>query len=56
MESVTNKPNTAIAFSGGGSRAYIAAIGYLAALSKLDLIKNIRYIGGNSNRVKPRNM
>jgi predicted acylesterase/phospholipase RssA len=43
---VSQKPNTAIAFSGGGSRAYVAAIGYLAGLNKLDLIKNIRYIGG----------
>lgn len=42
------KPNTAIGFSGGGSRAYICALGYLAGLNELDLIKNIRYIGKNS--------
>ena len=42
------KPNTGIVFSGGGSRAYVAAIGYLSGLVKLDLIKNIRYIGGIS--------
>ena len=43
-----SKPNTAIAFSGGGSRAYTAAMGYLGALRELDLFKNIRYIGGIS--------
>ena len=42
------KPNTAIGFSGGGSRAYICALGYLAGLHELNLIKNIRYIGKNS--------
>jgi hypothetical protein len=43
-----HRPNTAISFSGGGSRAYIAAMGYLAALRDLDLLKNVRYIGGIS--------
>lgn len=33
---------------GGGSRAYIAALGQLAALTELDLIKYVRYIGGTS--------
>eukprot|EP00286_Rhodomonas_abbreviata_P019853 CAMPEP_0181311752 /NCGR_PEP_ID=MMETSP1101-20121128/13316_1 /TAXON_ID=46948 /ORGANISM="Rhodomonas abbreviata, Strain Caron Lab Isolate" /LENGTH=576 /DNA_ID=CAMNT_0023418527 /DNA_START=26 /DNA_END=1756 /DNA_ORIENTATION=- len=42
------KPNTAIAFSGGGSRAFTTAMGYLAALHELDLFENIRYIGGIS--------
>uniref|UniRef100_A0A7S3MCL6 PNPLA domain-containing protein n=1 Tax=Spumella elongata TaxID=89044 RepID=A0A7S3MCL6_9STRA len=42
------KPNTAIAFSGGGSRAFSSAMGYLAALRDLDLLKNVRYIGGIS--------
>eukprot|EP01035_Chromulina_nebulosa_P019173 gene19173-25018_t len=45
---LSSKPNTAIAFSGGGARAYVGAIGYLAALNQLDLIKNVRYIGGIS--------
>ena len=45
VKEVLLKPNTAIGFSGGGSRAYICALGYLAGLSELDLIKNIRYIG-----------
>jgi hypothetical protein len=43
-----DRPNTAIAFTGGGSRAYTAAIGYLAGLHKLDLLKNVRYVGGIS--------
>lgn len=43
-----DKPNTAIAFTGGGSRAYLSALGSLAALHKLDLLKNVRYIGGIS--------
>lgn len=47
-ELLQGKPNTAIGFSGGGSRAYIAAMGYLAGLRDLDLLKNIRYIGGIS--------
>eukprot|EP01035_Chromulina_nebulosa_P019172 gene19172-25017_t len=45
---LSSKPNTAIAFSGGGARAYVGSIGYLAGLKKLDLIKNVRYIGGIS--------
>jgi hypothetical protein len=48
IELLLTKPNTAIAFSGGGSRAYTAAMGYLAGLRDLDLLKNIRYIGGIS--------
>lgn len=47
-EVLKNKPNTAIAFTGGGSRAYTAAIGHLAGLRDLDLLKNVRYIGGIS--------
>lgn len=47
-EMLNAKPNTAIAFSGGGSRAYTAAMGYLAGLRDLDLLKNVRYIGGIS--------
>jgi hypothetical protein len=47
-ELLKSKPNTAIGFSGGGSRAYVAAFGYLSALNKLDLIKNVKYIGGIS--------
>lgn len=47
-ELLKSKPNTALAFSGGGSRAYIATMGYLAAIRDLDLLKNVRYIGGIS--------
>ena len=47
-ELLKSKPNTAIGFSGGGSRAYTAAMGYLAGLRDLDLLKNVRYIGGIS--------
>jgi hypothetical protein len=42
------RPNTAIGFTGGGSRSYLASVGYLAALTELDLVKNTRYIGGIS--------
>jgi hypothetical protein len=45
---LSSKPSTAIAFSGGGARAYISAVGELAALHSLQLIHNIRYIGGIS--------
>jgi len=48
LEKKTKTLNTAIGFSGGGSRAFIAAMGYLAGLRDLDLLKNIRYIGGIS--------
>ena len=33
--SVTSKKNVAIGFTGGGSRSYIASMGYLSALNKL---------------------
>jgi len=48
LEKKSKTLNTAIGFSGGGSRAFTAAMGYLAALRDLDLLKNIRYIGGIS--------
>lgn len=47
-ESVLSRPNTAIAFTGGGSRSFLASIGYLAGLTELGLIPNIRYISGIS--------
>jgi hypothetical protein len=43
-----NKPNTAVGFSGGGSRAYTCAVGQLAGLHSLGLIPNIKYLGGVS--------
>jgi hypothetical protein len=42
------KSMTGIGFSGGGSRAFTTAIGYLSGLDKLGLIDNVRYIGGIS--------
>ena len=48
LSDIQSRSNTAVIFSGGGSRAYIAALGYLSGLTKLDLMKNIRYIGGTS--------
>jgi hypothetical protein len=41
-------PSTAVAFSGGGTRAFTAAIGQLAALNELGLLKDVRYIAGIS--------
>lgn len=42
------RPNTGIGFTGGGSRSYIAAAGYLAALTELGLMDNVRYVTGIS--------
>ncbi len=42
------RKNVGIAFTGGGSRSYLASAGQMAALLELDLIKNIRYISGIS--------
>ena len=42
------KPSTAIAFSGGGVNAYSNAVGIIAALNKLGVLKHIRYIAGTS--------
>ena len=39
---------TALSFSGGGSRSYIASMGYLAALHDLDLMDYVHYVGGIS--------
>ena len=35
LRDINSRPNTAIAFTGGGSRSYLASIGYLAALTEL---------------------
>lgn len=45
---VPSTSNSAISFSGGGSRAYIATLGYLSALYKLNALDRMRYIGGVS--------
>lgn len=40
--------SSGIAFSGGGARAFVSAMGQLAALRELGLLKNVRYISGIS--------
>ena len=47
-ELLKDKPNTAIAFSGGGSRSFVASFGALAALTQLGLMEKVRYIAGIS--------
>eukprot|EP01034_Spumella_vulgaris_P039741 gene39741-49113_t len=47
-EVLKSRPNTAIGFTGGGSRAFVGAFGVLSALHELDLIKNVRYVSGIS--------
>ena len=47
-ENVKKRASVAIGFTGGGSRSYTASVGYMAALTELDLVKNTRYIGGIS--------
>jgi hypothetical protein len=42
------KENVGITFSGGGDRAYLAAIGYLAAFHELGFVGNVKYIAGSS--------
>lgn len=37
-----------ITFSGGGDRAYLASIGYLAAMHELGLLEDVKYIVGVS--------
>lgn len=44
---LSTRPSNGIAFTGGGSRSYLASLGYLAGLKELDLT-NIRYISGVS--------
>jgi hypothetical protein len=47
-EYLKNRPNVGVAFSGGGSRAYVASVAQISALNQLDLLSNIKYIGGIS--------
>lgn len=37
-----------ITFSGGGDRAYLASIGYLAAMHELGLLEDVKYMVGVS--------
>lgn len=45
---IANRPSTAICFSGGGSRAFLSAIGLIAGLKELDLMDQVQYITGVS--------
>jgi hypothetical protein len=49
LPELRSKPNTAIAFSGGGLRAYVSSFGFLAGLRDLGLLENVRYVGGVSS-------
>ena len=44
---LSSRASTAVAFTGGGSRSYLASLGYLAAFKQLGLT-DIRYISGVS--------
>lgn len=46
-EILRSRASNAVAFTGGGSRSYLASLGYLAALNELRL-SNIRYMSGVS--------
>eukprot|EP01051_Picozoa_sp_SAG22_P017303 SAG22_NODE_2637_length_2347_cov_2.989769_1_plen_646_part_10 len=45
---VLHKPNVGIALSGGGSRAFVANLAYIAALRELGLMQKFRYMAGVS--------
>jgi len=47
-EYVKHKQNVGVAFSGGGSRSFVATVGYLRALLDLGLLEKIRYISSVS--------
>ena len=45
---IASTANLGMAFSGGGTRSYIATLGYLRALSDLGIINRSRYVTGVS--------
>lgn len=45
---VMARPNIGITLSGGGSRAFLASIGYLGAFHQLNIMEKVRYIVGVS--------
>ncbi|KAK3281430.1 hypothetical protein CYMTET_10780 [Cymbomonas tetramitiformis] len=47
-ENIATKPSVGLAFSGGGSRSFIASLGYLRGLVDLGLLNKARYITGVS--------
>jgi predicted acylesterase/phospholipase RssA len=48
LAGLAGRPKTAIAFSGGGTRAFVASLGYLRALIDLGLMSTVRYLSGIS--------
>ncbi len=48
VPAIAAKPPTAIAFTGGGVRAMVAAFGQLQALHRLGLLPRVKYISGIS--------
>jgi len=48
LPEVYNRANVALAFSGGGSRSYVASLGYMRGLKDLGLLDKPRYISGTS--------
>lgn len=47
-DSLSSRPSSAVAFTGGGSRSFISSLGYLGAFNQLALIPSIRYMLGVS--------
>jgi hypothetical protein len=41
---LASRPNTGIAFSGGGTRSAAATLGYIRGLNELNLLDNVRYV------------
>jgi hypothetical protein len=48
LPEVQSAASIGITFSGGGDRAYLASIGYLAAMHELSLLDDVKYIVGVS--------
>ncbi|EGD75059.1 hypothetical protein PTSG_06717 [Salpingoeca rosetta] len=48
LKHVMQRPNAGIAFTGGGTRSFLATIGYLAGLHEAGLLPNVRYVSGVS--------
>jgi len=48
LPELTSRGSNAVCFSGGGSRAYSAALGQMKALLDLGVIDNVRYLNGIS--------
>lgn len=46
--SVSNKPNIGLTLSGGGDRAYVTHVGFLAGLHTMGYVDQFKYICGSS--------